>query len=147
MTMKHYFPKYCEKFRCIANLCPDSCCRDWDVVVDDTSFDFYNTVKGEFGDRLRSLMTIDEDGDRIFIRQGEKCPFCCAIFTSTSAKITFVTPVRNFRESLRTTPFFVNIRSRLHVPRRQGLCLNRILTQALQPIFRRTHRPITAQPR
>ena len=75
MTMKHYFPKYCEKFRCIANLCPDSCCRDWDVVVDDTSFDFYNTVKGEFGDRLRSLMTIDEDGDRIFIRQGEKCPF------------------------------------------------------------------------
>ncbi len=75
MTMKHYFPKYCEKFRCIANLCPDSCCRDWDVVVDDTSFDFYNTAKGEFGDRLRSLMTIDEDGDRIFIRQGEKCPF------------------------------------------------------------------------
>ena len=73
--MKHYFPKYCEKFRCIANLCPDSCCRDWDVVVDDTSFDFYNTAKGEFGDRLRSLMTIDEDGDRIFIRQGEKCPF------------------------------------------------------------------------
>ena len=67
MTMKHYFPKYCEKFRCIANLCPDSCCRDWDVVVDDTSFDFYNTAKGEFGDRLRSLMTIDEDGDRIFI--------------------------------------------------------------------------------
>ena len=42
--MKHYFPKYCEKFRCIANLCPDSCCRDWDVVVDDTSFDFYNTA-------------------------------------------------------------------------------------------------------
>ena len=75
MIMKHYFPKYCEKFRCIANLCPDSCCRDWDVVVDDTSFDFYNTVRGEFGDRLRSLMTIDEDGDRIFIRQGEKCPF------------------------------------------------------------------------
>ena len=73
--MKHYFPKYCEKFRCIANLCPDSCCKDWDVVVDDTSFDFYNTAKGEFGDRLRSLMTIDEDGDRIFIKQGEKCPF------------------------------------------------------------------------
>ena len=91
MTMKHYFPKYCEKFRCIANLCPDSCCRDWDVVVDDTSFDFYNTAKGEFGDRLRSLMTIDEDGDRIFIRQGEKCPFgtaiCCVTFTSTSVKI------------------------------------------------------------
>lgn len=75
MIMKHYFPKYCEEFRCIANLCSDSCCKDWDVVVDDTSFDFYNTAKGEFGDRLRSLMTIDEDGDRIFIRQGEKCPF------------------------------------------------------------------------
>ena len=75
MTMKHYFPKYCEKFRCIANLCPDSCCKDWDVVVDDASFDFYNTAKGDFGDRLRSLMTIDEDGDRIFVKQGEKCPF------------------------------------------------------------------------
>ena len=28
------------------------------------------------------------------------------------AKLAFVTPVRNFRESLRTTPFFVNIRFR-----------------------------------
>lgn len=73
--MKHYFPNYCENFKCIANLCPDSCCKDWDVVVDDDSFDFYNTAKGDFSDKLRSLMTIDNDGDRVFIKQDEKCPF------------------------------------------------------------------------
>ena len=131
MTMKHYFPKYCEKFRCIANLCPDSCCRDWDVVVDDTSFDFYNKVKGEFGDRLRSLMTIDEDGDRIFIRQGEKCPFwnsdmLCDIYINLGENHLCHT----CKEFPRITQDYT------------AFC-----EHALQPIFRRTYRPITAQPR
>ncbi len=73
--MKHIYPKYYEKFKCIADKCSDSCCKGWDVVVDDESEAFYNTVQGEFGEKIRSLTTTDNDGDRIFISQNGKCPF------------------------------------------------------------------------
>lgn len=73
--MIHIYPSYYKKFRCIANKCPDSCCKGWDVVVDDETNAFYNTVKGEFGDKIKSLTVTDCDGDRIFVPQNGKCPF------------------------------------------------------------------------
>lgn len=72
---KHIFPKFYNKFKCIADKCPDSCCKDWDVVVDDETAEFYNKAVGKFGEKLRALMTIDSDGDRIFEIQNGKCPF------------------------------------------------------------------------
>lgn len=81
------YPEFYNEFKCIADKCPDSCCKDWDVVVDDETAEFYNTVKGEFGSKLRELMTIDSDGDRIFVAQNGKCPFwnnkmLCDIYTN-----------------------------------------------------------------
>lgn len=83
---KQIFPNFYKTFKCIADKCPDSCCKDWDVVVDDESAEFYNTVDGKFGDKLRALMTIDSDGDRIFEIQNGRCPFwndkmLCDIYT------------------------------------------------------------------
>ena len=69
------YAKSYDTFKCIADKCPDSCCKDWDVVVDDESFEIYNKAQGEFGDKLRSLMQIDSDGDRIFVSQNGRCPF------------------------------------------------------------------------
>ena len=73
--MKNIYPEFYKNFKCIANACPDSCCKDWDVVVDDTSQSFYQNVGGCFGKKLKELTTIDGDGDRIFISQNGKCPF------------------------------------------------------------------------
>ena len=73
--MKHIYPTYYNKFKCIANECPDSCCKDWDVVVDEESECFYNSVNTEFGEKIRSLTVTDNDGDRIFVSQNGKCPF------------------------------------------------------------------------
>lgn len=73
--MKNIYPSYFEKFRCIADKCPDSCCRGWDVVVDDETNEFYKTVGGEFGEKLKRLTEIDGVGDRIFVSQNERCPF------------------------------------------------------------------------
>ena len=73
--MKHIYPTYYKKFKCIANECPDSCCKDWDVVVDEESECFYNSVNTEFGEKIRSLTVTDNDGDRIFVAQNGKCPF------------------------------------------------------------------------
>lgn len=73
--MLHIYPAYYKKFRCIADKCPDSCCKDWDVVVDKESEEFYNTVGGEIGKRLREVMVTDSDGDRIFTLENGRCPF------------------------------------------------------------------------
>lgn len=73
--MNNYYPDYYKKFKCIANLCPDSCCQGWDVVVDKESEDYYNSVQGKFGDKLREVTVTDEDGDRIFTLNNKRCPF------------------------------------------------------------------------
>ncbi len=72
---KNIYPQFYKDFRCIAAKCPDSCCKDWDVVVDDDSAEFYSTVTGSFGEKLKTRMTVDKDGDRIFIPENGHCPF------------------------------------------------------------------------
>lgn len=73
--MKKIYPDFYENFKCIADRCPDSCCKDWDVVVDDKSAEVYSCVCGECGKKLNEKMIIDEDGDRIFKSDNGKCPF------------------------------------------------------------------------
>lgn len=67
-------PAYYDIFRCIASACPDSCCKDWAVVVDDISAEMYRCLPGELGDRLRHAM-VEEDGDTILqLSQDGRCP-------------------------------------------------------------------------
>ncbi len=74
--MKHFYPTYYREFRCIAADCPDSCCQGWDVVIDSETEHFYNSVQGEFGEKLREAIYTDPDGDRVFLLADEKkCPF------------------------------------------------------------------------
>ena len=74
--MKQYYPAYYKAFRCIAADCPDSCCQGWDVVIDSDTEEFYHTVQGELGEKLREALYTDADGDRVFrLAQEKKCPF------------------------------------------------------------------------
>lgn len=74
--MKHFYPTYYHAFRCIAADCPDSCCQGWDVVIDSDTEAFYNSVQGDFGEKLRGAIYTDRDGDRVFrLAEEKKCPF------------------------------------------------------------------------
>ena len=73
--MKRAYPSYYKKFKCVANRCADSCCKDWDVVVDSETEAFYNTASGSLGEKIRRLTVTDSDGDRIFVSQNGRCPF------------------------------------------------------------------------
>lgn len=73
--MKTAYHEFYKDFKCIADKCPDSCCKEWDVVVDDDSYIKYKNADGAFGEKLRSVMTIDADGDRIFTLNNNRCPF------------------------------------------------------------------------
>ncbi len=76
--MKDFYPTFYKRFNCIANKCEDSCCKDWDIDVDSETEKYYNTVKGELGDKIRRLTVTDKYGERVFINNtdcGVRCPF------------------------------------------------------------------------
>ncbi|MBO5227182.1 MAG: flagellin lysine-N-methylase [Ruminococcus sp.] len=75
MKQANFYPKYYRKFKCIASDCEDSCCAQWQIVVDDDSALKYESVSGEIGEKLRSVQETDEDGDRVFRLENERCPF------------------------------------------------------------------------
>ena len=64
-------PGYCEKFRCIADKCKDSCCIGWEIDIDRKTAAYYESIGGEFGERLR-----DNIADGCFVLdKDERCPF------------------------------------------------------------------------
>ena len=66
-------PHYYDSFRCIASACPDSCCKEWDVQVDDVSAAYYRQLPGALGDDLRQLMH-EEDGETVMTIRDGRCP-------------------------------------------------------------------------
>ena len=67
-------PAYFDEFKCLAGSCPDSCCKEWDVLVDEVSAARYFSLEGDLGDALRKVM-YEEDGQHYFaIQPDRRCP-------------------------------------------------------------------------
>lgn len=73
--MRTRLPDYFNKFKCIASECEDTCCAGWEIVIDDETHDYYKSVQGEFGGRLKKEIVQDDDGDNIFVLKGNRCAF------------------------------------------------------------------------
>ena len=63
--MKQIYPDFYPAFRCLAGDCPDTCCKDWEIVVDDEAMAFYRTIPGELGEKLKTAFC-KQDGDTCF---------------------------------------------------------------------------------
>ncbi len=66
-------PAYFDDFTCLAGTCPESCCHEWEVDIDDTSAELYRTLPGPLGDALRAVLR-DEDGSTYMTIQDGRCP-------------------------------------------------------------------------
>lgn len=66
-------PEYFDRFRCIAGDCPDSCCKEWKVQVDEASAEYYRSLSGALGDRLREVLHT-EDGETVMTITDGRCP-------------------------------------------------------------------------
>lgn len=73
--MKLIAPDYYTKFQCIADKCRHSCCIGWVIDVDADTLEYYHTIEGSLGDRLKK--GIDESGEtaHFILGEGERCPF------------------------------------------------------------------------
>ena len=72
--MKITKPDYYDTFRCLASACPDSCCKEWTVQVDEETAAKYRLLSGDLGEHLRSVM-VEEDGDTVLrLTADRRCP-------------------------------------------------------------------------
>ncbi len=71
--MKEVFPNYYEKFKCIANRCRHSCCVGWEIDIDEDTMALYNSLTGEFAEKIRQ--NIAGDVPHFVLKEGERCPF------------------------------------------------------------------------
>lgn len=65
-------PSFYSDFRCLAGVCPDTCCKGWDIVVDDETKEFYDSLPD---DGVKKNITVDEDGDTVLRFIEGVCPF------------------------------------------------------------------------
>ncbi len=68
------YPAYFEDFRCIAGACSDSCCKEWEVLVDDVAAAAYRSLEGPLGADLRRHLYQDEAGEWYLRIQDGRCP-------------------------------------------------------------------------
>lgn len=71
--MNLYYPSYYKQFRCIAGSCPDSCCHEWQVQVDDAVAKQYLALSGELGEALRAAL-VEEECGYVMRNVDERCP-------------------------------------------------------------------------
>ena len=58
--MIYTYPDYYKKFSCIADKCPDTCCSDWQIVIDDESLEKYRNYAGEYRQALHRNIQWEE---------------------------------------------------------------------------------------
>ena len=70
--MKHVQLDYVNSFSCLAGACPDTCCKDWQIILDCDAIARYASLPGELGEQVRAAM-VTENGETRFREQDGKC--------------------------------------------------------------------------
>lgn len=95
--MKKIRPDYYNKFTCIADKCPITCCKEWKIAVDaDTNRKWKKLLPPEDVEPKRknlSAYTMKKDGGRVIeLKENHKCPFLnenklCKLVTAYGEKV------------------------------------------------------------
>lgn len=73
--MKIFAPDYFGEFACIKGDCRHSCCIGWEIDIDPESLEYFDSVQGEMGRRLRENIARDGESAHFILGEGERCPF------------------------------------------------------------------------
>ena len=71
--MKLFAPLYYKDFKCIADKCSHSCCINWEIDIDEDSFEKYKKLTADYGKKV--LQSIDtSDTPHFKLLANERCP-------------------------------------------------------------------------
>lgn len=74
--MKTVAPDYYPNFKCIASECRHNCCIGWEIDIDEDTFGYYKSIKGEFAEKLsENIDNTDPDYPHFILDKSERCPF------------------------------------------------------------------------
>ena len=69
------YPDFYADFACRAAACRHSCCRGWEIDVDEAALRRYAAVEGDLGQELRRNIYQDDHGAHFLLTEDERCPF------------------------------------------------------------------------
>ena len=73
--MKIIVPDYYQNFTCIADKCRHSCCVSWEIDIDEYTVDYYESLSGSIGSKLKESIQKTDDGYSFHLDKDERCPF------------------------------------------------------------------------
>ena len=73
--MKTFVPDYYDGFSCLAGDCKHSCCIGWEIDIDANTLEYYNSVQGDFGRRLKDNISYNEETAYFAMDDCGRCPF------------------------------------------------------------------------
>ena len=73
--MLSIFPKFYKNFLCKADKCKHSCCKGWEIDIDEETAGKYLAMTGELGAEIRQNIGKNEDSYFFKLTEDECCPF------------------------------------------------------------------------
>lgn len=68
-------PDFYGRFRCKAGACQHTCCRGWDIDIDDATAEYYQQLEGPLGEAIRQHIAEGPDGWHFCLTAEGNCPF------------------------------------------------------------------------
>lgn len=72
--MKERVPVWAAAFTCLAGACKHTCCKGWEIAIDEESYQRYLSMEGPMGEKLRACMAEGEEGAYFLLDAQERCP-------------------------------------------------------------------------
>ena len=94
--IKVLVPSYLKEFDCIGRICEDSCCKEWDIPIDKSTYQKYKRLKNDkYKPILDSNIELNKERDNLYnyakvkLKKSGRCPFfgknrLCNIYTKLS---------------------------------------------------------------
>lgn len=73
--MNIYMPDYYNDFKCNPTECKHNCCIGWEIDIDEKTLLKYAKLTDELGDKIRSSISIGEEGAHFKLNKNDSCPF------------------------------------------------------------------------
>jgi len=73
--LRHLQPDFYESFRCRASACRHSCCRGWEIDIDENTLELYWGLRGEWREKMDAAIVCDDTGAHFRLTKDERCPF------------------------------------------------------------------------
>ena len=73
--LRHLRPDFYESFRCRASACRHSCCKGWEIDIDENTLELYQNLSGEWREKMDAAIVCDDSGAHFRLMEDERCPF------------------------------------------------------------------------